>query len=512
MEKFDAAISDISTRMRTNTVVKSSRDPKNNRSKVQSIESDLCLAIRDAVTENEKFKVGESYSPYVYNGVYFEELDKGRFEYLCQQILEDLNVGSVYKANSYKKCAELSVSKLREDKDSLFIPDRGYACFRNGVLNIKTQEFKSYGGGDVPNTDIILDIDYDISAKSLLWEKFLDRVLPDKRIRDILQEFVGACLIDRRKVKIESACYCIGGGRNGKSVFLNTIGKVIGAENHSVFSPDELFRSSNQALCMHGCNGKLVNIVADVSKNDISCGEYRRFVSGEPFPARALYGKHYSATRIPLLLMGLNDMPITTDDSLGHTRRMLVIPFNQTISEEEVDTSLEAKLSTDDERAGIINWILDGTDRFWNKNNGKFSSYGVLDKIKREYEMDSNSVLRWLSDREYCAIPERYKFLEAASAHAFLSSEMFNDYKEFCKECGYSAFSVSKFGRTLFHQGFKKVRRGQGNFYFVMTIRELAEIDLKFSEYTEAEQQAFIEKYTFRDKVFYNDKTDDMPF
>lgn len=64
-----------------------------------------------------------------------------------------------------------------------------------------------------------LNFDYNPDEHPYYWtEIFLDRVLPDSVSQRVLQEFMGAIFIDRRKVKLEKMLILYGAGSNGKSV------------------------------------------------------------------------------------------------------------------------------------------------------------------------------------------------------------------------------------------------------------------------------------------------------
>jgi hypothetical protein len=59
--------------------------------------------------------------------------------------------------------------------------------------------------------------------------------------------------------------------------------------------------------------------------------------------------------------LGVDKIPIITDNSHGIWRRIVVIDFLRTFSEEEMDRDLEGKLIR--EPSGIFNWALEGYRR-----------------------------------------------------------------------------------------------------------------------------------------------------
>lgn len=53
----------------------------------------------------------------------------------------------------------------------------------------------------------------------------------------------------------------------------------------------------------------------------------------------------------------------------GYFRRLLIIPFERQIPKDKIDVDLKSKLIK--ERAGILNWIIEGARRL--RKQGKFS-------------------------------------------------------------------------------------------------------------------------------------------
>lgn len=49
-----------------------------------------------------------------------------------------------------------------------------------------------------------------------------------------------------------------------------------------------------------------------MSKGDISGGDFKTIVSGEPIMARHAYGRPFSADNLPLIIANVNEMPVTT--------------------------------------------------------------------------------------------------------------------------------------------------------------------------------------------------------
>ena len=60
-------------------------------------------------------------------------------------------------------------------------------------------------------------------AKVPFFEKFLNQVLPDGEIHDIISEYSGSIFIKTSVLKLEKALFFYGSGSNGKSVLFDFI-------------------------------------------------------------------------------------------------------------------------------------------------------------------------------------------------------------------------------------------------------------------------------------------------
>ncbi len=429
----------------------------------QNVVAEITFLLLEEIENNDFFLLDNSLNFRVYNGVYYELVTKLAFEQLCQEVMRNLRLNPIYSLGVDKKLADTIARKLLFRKDRMFVPNREFAVFPNGVLNLTTLEFATEITSEPVHTDVVIDYDYDPSATDKQWDDFLNEVLPDLSVRGVLQEFCGATLVDRDKYKIESACYLIGRGANGKSVFVDVIGEALCKANVVRFDPEALFKSTDAKLNIAACDGKLLNIASDVSRTDISGGSYKKFVSGETMMARRHYGDPYDVSRIPLSIACVNEMPVTSDSTDGYTRRLLPIVFGTKIA--NPDTTLTYKLTQPKVKQAVLNWLIEGQQRFLS-NGGKLTKSENIEVVKREVEADMNSVRRFISERGYVAAEENGQYKK-------LSSAIFNDYIQFCDDEHYkNKMTHHSFSKEMCTMGFKKKRYGEGQMFFIMDAGE----------------------------------------
>ena len=398
-------------------------------------EAHIARAFSHAVTGSE-FRYGSKWYMW-FNGKKYILLDEAQIKGALYDALIDLNVGDVYVVNSINKIIESGLTALARRP---YNPNKGLISFRNGVLNLDTMEMTSPADESF-ETPTYIDFDYDPNAQCPRFRTFLSEVLPDAATQRVLQEFCGALFVDRKKYKIEKVLYLLGEGQNGKGVFLECVQHVVGRENVSSYSMYDVCTSPRRDNNIAGVNGKIVNICTDMSKADISGGEFKKFVSGEPMVGKLLFKDTFTVYDIPLAMAALNDVPKTTDHSFGHIRRHLVIPFDRRIPEEQRDPMLAAKLK--EEATGILNWMFQGRARFL-ANSAKFSSSGVIEYTARRLKSEQDVILAFMSSKQY--LMHDMPFTERFEIS---NEDLYQEYAEYCRRNGHNGQASNSFSINL---------------------------------------------------------------
>lgn len=193
---------------------------------------------------------------------------------------------------------------------------------------------------------------YDECAESVRWQDFLARVLPDGGCQGVLREFVANALV-QGAVRLDVMLILKGGGANGKSVLLEVLGALAGKENVSCISLSDL---TGDVVMRHGFEHKLLNTSSE-SESKWVASVLKQLTSHEPVMVKELYHNPYEMTEYGYLIAAVNEMP-RAEATDAFYRRLRILPFDATISPEEADPELAAKLKG--ELPGILNWFLAG--------------------------------------------------------------------------------------------------------------------------------------------------------
>lgn len=312
----------------------------------------------------------------------------------------------------------------------------------NGSINLKIGEVSQHDRNHL-NTRIIHS-DFSATAKCPTWLKFLERVQPDPEMRQFLQRAIGYSLTG--DTGEQCLFFLYGMGRNGKSVVIETLAELMGSY-HTATRIESLSGKGaggipNDIAALAGARYVTVSETPEGAKLNESL--VKDLTGGDTITARFLRHEFFSfRPQFKLWVRGNHKPQIRgTDD--GIWRRLMLIPFNVQIPEDEVDSSLPERLRG--ELPGILNWAIDGC-LDWQKKGLKppQSVKDALAEYRREMDIlgDFISACCVISDG---AITE--------------STALYNSYRKWCGMVGHLSVSQMRFGLSLGERGFVKEKSG----------------------------------------------------
>lgn len=299
-----------------------------------------------------------------------------------------------------------TISKLRDISNALCIRLRELEWFweADGKANINTQSLScckfiplahgkllDWETGTIhpwdPDTNFTyaLPLDYNPNEVCPNWEMRLKEWLPDESSRLIMQEFIGYSLIPY--MGFEKALLLIGGGANGKSLFLETIQNMLGNQVTEAINMRMLFSNFGPQYL----EGKILNICNEAAAEYLKGGfadEFKNMVSGGVVRADVKNKQaKYFANTAKFIFSANNDIK-TTDKSEGWERRLTIVPFTQSFLDSDV-TKYEIMSSFEGEYPGIFNWAIDGLRRLMKQK--KFTVSNIVEDRKKKY-LASNDI------------------------------------------------------------------------------------------------------------------------
>lgn len=205
---------------------------------------------------------------------------------------------------------------------------------------------------------------YDKTATAPRWRKFLADMLVDEAKRRTVQQFTGLGLLG---IPIQHLMFHYGLGANGKSVFLETVSRVLGPSlavglpRESIVGGTERGSGGASPDIARLFGKRFVRIIEVAGNQALQEDMIKRLTGGEMISVRALYKGYFEFQNFAKAHMSGNDFPRVDGQDNGIWRRILVVHWDQTIPEEERgDFEEVVSRFVREEGAGILNWMIEG--------------------------------------------------------------------------------------------------------------------------------------------------------
>jgi putative DNA primase/helicase len=234
--------------------------------------------------------------------------------------------------------------------------------------------------------------------------------------------------------RLEKAFMLIGSGRNGKSITLMALQDILGYQNISNVSIHNLI---NNRFSTAKLEGKLLNIYPDIKAREIEeSGVLKPIISGERITVENKMEKPHEFTNHAKLIFSANQLPSLNTSSDGDFRRWFVIEFNQKFEGDNQDTKLFEKLTTPEEKSGILNLMIERLETI--RDNGRYSHEQSVEEVREIWESKSNSAYRFIQSR-----------LKLDVLGSIPVSKMVEEYEEYCIQNKLAVKPSHSFGLTL---------------------------------------------------------------
>lgn len=224
------------------------------------------------------------------------------------------------------------------------------------------------------------------------WELNKEKLMDTPNMDRIFGEWVGE---ENIKILYEIIAYCIlsdypihrlfcliGEGMNGKSCFLRLLIKFIGGENVTSTELDTLLSSRFEVTRLHK---KLVCIMGETNFSEMSKTSVIKKLTGQDLIGFEYKGKNpFEDLNYAKILIATNNLPTTTDKTIGFYRRWCIIDFPNRFSEKK-DILNDIPNEEFECLALKSLWIL--KDLLENK---EFYKEGTIEERTKKYEDKSN--------------------------------------------------------------------------------------------------------------------------
>ena len=300
-------------------------------------------------------------------------------------------------------------------------------------------------------------IEYTDNIDAPEWTRFLNQIFGgDEELVHYIQKAVGYSATGSIKEQVMFLLF--GNGRNGKSIFIDTISDALGTYAKSMQADSIMVRQNKSGANSDIARLENARLVTSSEPNEgvrLDEGLIKQLTGGDKVTARYLYGKEFEFKPQFKLWLATNHKPIIRGTDDGIWRRLMLVPFNIQIPLEKVDKDLKFKLQR--ELTGILNWIVEGA-LMWQREG--LNPPVVITQASNEYRKEMD-VLDLFVD-ESCEVGEGYKTP---------AGELFQKYKAWANENSEYLMSKQKFGKEM-KLKYDLEKNRVGRFYLGLKVKE----------------------------------------
>ncbi len=348
-----------------------------------------------------------------------------------------------FSSTSQRIQAMVSLAKSEDGMSeslSNFDVDPNLIGVGNGVLNLKLRYLLKV----TPSIRVSMraNVSFDPQMKCPVFLIFLLDIQPDQEVRRLLQQIAGVFLCGN--ADLQKLIFFYGHGLNGKTTFIELFAWLLG---------DYARRIATEMLMQHqrspqgpspdivGLKGRRMVYCSEVEEGrHLAEGRVKEMTGGDTLSGRVPYAKDeltFQPTH-KLVMVG-NHQPEIHDNSHGMWRRVLLIPFEQTIPKEKCDPALLNKLKS--EGSGILNWMVDGYhDYLENGLQIPLSISAAIDVYKDEEDI----IGEWVKD--HC---------KKTMGMACSKQHLYRAYTNWARSHGHNPLAQKRFTKRLSDRGFK---------------------------------------------------------
>ena len=372
--------------------------------------------------------------PHVYTEGVYRYLSDDEFDIIC---INELYNTTINRRKDIKKYVSAMAESKRPSHER-------YILFKNGVYDVKDKKLLPKS----PEYVFCNIIPHNYNEKAKKQQIFDDFIISlsngDEETAILLKQMIGYCFY--RKNPLQEFFFLLGTGGNGKSTFLEFLAYLIGYENTSYLTTDDLRNGFNVPLLKN----KLLNIGDDVENGYLdSVSILKKIVSGEQFTAAGKYKEPEPISFYGKALFSGNEVPKTSDKSNGLKRRTNIVPllntFTKKTGEEKRDINILEKLKNEEVAEYCIKECMKSLE--YVLEHRCFSLPKIVVEAGYEYAKENDAVLEFIEENEDIVLEK-----ECATVYTIY-------YKRFCNDCGYRPLGRNNFYKQMRAAGYVNRQR-----------------------------------------------------
>ncbi|MBC8502579.1 MAG: hypothetical protein H8D35_05575 [Nitrosopumilus sp.] len=327
----------------------------------------------------------------LYNGKIY---DKDKAETVIKEETEKLipNCTTHNRSEVINKIRAQTYSDLEN-----FDADPNIITLENGILSLDSLELLPHTPRNLSR--VLYPVEYiplecddveDNLKDTLFWKFLTTSFTVDNKFRkedfETVLEIMASVFV--KKQIDEKASMFLGQGENGKSVLLQYLSSMLGKNNLSSMSLQEM---SDDKFMIAELDGKSANIYPDLERNELKrTGRIKAITSNEPIQAQKKHGHPFTLYPFCKLIFSCNRFPKVSDQGQGFFRRWLIVKWERNFENDSERDShlLEKLLSNRPETNLVFSCLVDIANKL--NKMGKFTHSKDWIAIQKEWNENAD--------------------------------------------------------------------------------------------------------------------------
>lgn len=309
---------------------------------------------------------------------------------------------------------------------------------QNGTIDLRTGRLKPHDPKDYITR--ICAAAYKPDCAIPLWTQLMEKITGgDKEYIRYIQKALGYALTG--DISEQAIFILYGTGSNGKSTMLNIFAALLNGYAQST-SSDTFMQKKNESVNNDIARLKGARFVSAIEMEEgkrMAESLIKSMTGGDKLVTRFLYGEFFEYVPQFKVFLAVNHKPDIRDTTNSIWRRIKIMEFNNTFTEQERDKNFPTKIMAK-ELPGILAWAVQGC-LDWQQNG--INAPDIVEAATRAYKEEMDSFSHFFN--ECCVVREG----------ARVSNKMLRaKYDEWCAENGERGLTQRPFSRKLRERGY----------------------------------------------------------
>jgi len=353
---------------------------------------------------------------------------------ILNSIAEKLNVDTI---NSKEKTEILNSLKQEGRKKIPLDIKPTWIQFKNKIVDILTGKIMEA----TPEYFVTNPIPYELHKENFEATPVMDKIFEEWVGKDYvktLYEIIAYCLIPDYPIH-RLFCF-IGGGLNGKSKFLELLRKFIGKNNCCSTELDTLMMSRFEVTRLHK---KLICQMGETDFEEMSKTSILKKLTGGDLIGFEYKNKNpFEEINYAKILISTNNLPTTTDKTIGFYRRWLIIDFPNQFSEKK---DILADIPEEEYKCLALKSIAILHDLLVKR---EFHKEGTIENRMERYENKSDFLKKFMSE-----------FIEENPNGYITTADFRKKFSSWCDANKHRKMDDGTIGKKMKEKGIEKGRK-----------------------------------------------------